>query len=249
MKKQLATLIALSIVLTAILEASFYHYTVISNSASAESADINKVFHWLLIAGLPIFSIIISGLVLALIFFRNRGKETRVGYERTSFPRLEAIWTIVPLFVVIGVSIFGGVMLDNMVKVQPNELEINVTASRYLFQFEYPGTGIKSYELVVPVGQRMHFSLTSTDVVHNFWVREWGPKQDCLPGMITDLRITPDKIGNFTVVCSQLCGPGHTYMTAPVRVLSLADYNAWVLQQTSTSTTPPPVTTMPGMGP
>jgi len=249
MKKQVATLVILSIVLTVALELPFYHYSVIPNSASAESADINKVFHWLLIIGLPIFSIVISGLAVALIFFRSKGQGHEPEYRPTSLPKLEAIWTIVPLLVVIGVSVFGAVMLEKIVKAEPNELEIKVTASRYFYQFEYTDTGIKSYELVVPVGQRIHFSLTSTDVVHNFWVREWGPKEDCLPGMITDLRITPDKIGTFTVQCSQLCGPGHTYMTAPVRVLSLADYNAWALQQTQASTTPPPVSTMPGMGP
>ena len=59
--------------------------------------------------------------------------------------------------------------------------------------------------------------------------------------MITELRITPTEIGNFTVVCSQLCGPEHTYMTAPVRVLSQSDYDAWVQQQLA----PPPLQQQP----
>jgi cytochrome c oxidase subunit 2 len=139
-------------------------------------------------------------------------------------------------------------MLSRIVKSEPNELQIKVIASRYLFQFEYPATGIKSLELVVPENQRIHFVLSSVDVVHDFWVAAWGPKEDCIPGMLTDLRITPTRIGNFTVLCSQLCGPGHTYMTAPVKVLSLSDYNTWVAQQLQASA-PPPVTTMPGMGP
>ena len=238
----------MSLLLTVVFELAFSHFNPVSNPASNEAVEINRVLKTLLYIGLPILAIVLSGLALSLVFFHRKTAESGQTINRTSLPGLEVAWTLIPLFMVIGISVFGSIMLEKIVKSEPNELQVNVTASRYLFQFEYPGTGIKSLELVVPVGQRIHFSLTSTDVVHDFWVKEWGPKEDCIPGMTTDLRITPTEIGNYTILCSQLCGPGHTYMTAPVRVLSQADYDAWVALQLQNAT-PPPTTSMPGMGP
>jgi cytochrome c oxidase subunit 2 len=248
MKSKVIGFIACSIILSIVAELALLRVNAVRNIASAQSGDINHVLKVLVAIGMPIMVTVLVGLAFALIFFRQGENGAATTYQISSMPRLEAAWTFIPLVIVIGGSVFGSVMLEKMVKPNPGEMQIHVVASRYLFQFQYPTTGIKSFELVVPVGQEIHFSLTSLDVVHDFWVYEWGPKEDCIPGMVTELRITPTEIGNFTVVCSQLCGPEHTYMTAPVRVLSQSDYNAWVQQQLA-ATTPPPTTTMPGMGP
>jgi len=125
------------------------------------------------------------------------------------------------------------------------ELVIDVTATRYLWSFAYPGYGIDAvYELRVPVGRRIVLNLHSTDVIHSFYVQEWGPKQDAVPGLSPVLRITPTRIGEYMVQCSQLCGAGHTAMTAPVHVVSAADFDSWIQQQaTSGNVTPPPAET------
>jgi cytochrome c oxidase subunit 2 len=248
MRSKVISFIVCSIVLSVVAELAILRVNAVRNIGSVESGDINHVFKVLVAIGLPIMVTILVGLVFALIFFRQRDHGLVPVYQTNSLPGLEAAWTFIPLAIIIGVSIFGAVLLEKIVKASPDEMQINVISSRYLFRFEYPSTGIKSFELVVPVGQKIHFSMTSLDVVHDFWVYEWGPKQDCVPGMTTDLRVTPTKIGHFTVVCSQICGPEHTYMTAPVRVLSLTDYNSWVQQQLAT-TTPTATTATPGMGP
>jgi heme/copper-type cytochrome/quinol oxidase subunit 2 len=122
-------------------------------------------------------------------------------------------------------------------------MEIEVTAQRFSWQFFYPAYNVTSFELYVPVNQRLHFVMQSKDVVHSFWVQEWGPKQDIVPGMTTEVRYTPNVIGQYMVECSQLCGYGHTYMTAPVFVTSAADFQTWVTQQQKTpaTTTPMPM--------
>ena len=119
------------------------------------------------------------------------------------------------------------------------ELVVNVTAARFIWKFDYPDYGISSYVLEVPVDQRIRFNLQSLDVIHSFWVQQWGPKQDAVPGLTTELQITPTVIGQFLVQCSQLCGYGHTGMTAPVRVVSASDFNVWVKQQSSSSSAAP----------
>ncbi len=123
------------------------------------------------------------------------------------------------------------------------ELIVNVTAQRFVWSFSYPQYSINTtYQLEVPVNRRILFHIQALDVIHSFWVQAWGPKQDAVPGLSPDLRITPTKLGDFTVQCNQLCGFGHTNMQAPVSVVSEADFNAWVQQQTgpTVTSTPPP---------
>ena len=106
----------------------------------------------------------------------------------------------------------------------------------YGWQFTYPEYNITTYQLNVPVNQRILIKLQSLDVVHSFWVPQWGPKQDAVPGITTEVRYTPDQMGQFTLYCSQLCGYGHSYMTAPVDVTSLSDFQTWVQQQQQKTT-------------
>ena len=127
-------------------------------------------------------------------------------------------------------------------------MEIDVLAFRFGWQFTYPDYNVTSYELHVPVDQRILIKLQSKDVIHSFWVQAWGPKQDAVPGITTQVRYTPTRIGSYTVQCSQLCGPGHTFMTAPALVTSAADFQQWIKQQQqkpppATPTGPPPVST------
>jgi cytochrome c oxidase subunit 2 len=73
--------------------------------------------------------------------------------------------------------------------------------------------------------------MQSLDVIHSFWVPEFRIKQDVVPGRITDYRITPIRLGRYTVRCAELCGASHAYMERPVIVTSQADYDAWIKQQ------------------
>jgi cytochrome c oxidase subunit 2 len=86
------------------------------------------------------------------------------------------------------------------------------------------------------VNQPVVLDMQSVDVIHSFWVPQFRIKQDVLPGRITTERITPILIGNYTVTCAQLCGTGHTYMTAPVIVSTQADYDTWIQAQVAAAT-------------
>jgi cytochrome c oxidase subunit 2 len=70
--------------------------------------------------------------------------------------------------------------------------------------------------------------MTSTDVIHSFWVPEFRVKQDIVPGINTEYRITPTELGSYKVRCAELCGASHAYMLAPVEVVSEADFVSWV---------------------
>ena len=141
MRSKVIGFIVCSVVLSAIAELAISHVNAVRNIASAQSGDINHVIKVLVAIGLPIMVTVLVGLAFALIFFRQGEKQTAATYQTKSLPALEAAWTFIPLIIVIGVSVFGSVMLEKMVKPNPDEMQINVVAARYLFSSNIPRRG------------------------------------------------------------------------------------------------------------
>jgi cytochrome c oxidase subunit 2 len=183
----------------------------------------------------------IGGVVLALclvlliysaIAFRHRPGDAEDGPPMEGGPRLETAWTLVPLAIVLYLAFQGAVMLRDINRVPPAaELEVKVTAFQWGWSFEYPQYGITSTEVRLPVDRPVLFKLTSTDVVHSFWVPEFRVKQDAVPGMVTALRVTPNRVGSYRVLCAEMCGVAHALMIAPVMVMEPAEFERWLEQQ------------------
>src|SRR6187401_3662754 len=90
-----------------------------------------------------------------------------------------------------------------------------------------------SDELVMPLHRNVKFEMQSADVIHSLWIPQMGQKQDVVPGITTKIVITPTRTGNFTLICTELCGLGHATMRAPVRVLDQAAFKRWLDKQRS----------------
>lgn len=82
--------------------------------------------------------------------------------------------------------------------------------------------------LTVPVNHQVELMISSQDVIHNFFVRELRLQQDAVPGLIVPIHFTPEKIGQYEIVCTQLCGLGHSRMHSYLNVVSDADYDAFL---------------------
>ena len=100
-------------------------------------------------------------------------------------------------------------------------------------QYHYPDYDITSDTLYLPVDRQVKLSLTSTDVIHSFWVPEFRVKQDVLPGenLVKELRLTPIETGDFMVLCAELCGGAHAYMNSPVKVVPENEFEDWIDEQ------------------
>jgi cytochrome c oxidase subunit 2 len=81
--------------------------------------------------------------------------------------------------------------------------------------------------------------LRALDVIHSFWVPEFGQKQDAVPGQDTSLVITPTKVGTYPVICTELCGLGHALMRSSAIVMKPAAFQAWVHEQKNAANGPP----------
>jgi len=90
---------------------------------------------------------------------------------------------------------------------------------------------IVSGELVVPVNREIHLMMHGKDVGHSFYVRELRIQQDFMPGLDLAVHFTATKVGKYEIVCTQLCGLGHYNMKAYLNVMSQADYDNWLKQQ------------------
>lgn len=92
---------------------------------------------------------------------------------------------------------------------------------------------IEGDTLHLPVEKPVKMLLRSVDVLHNFYVPEFRAKMDMVPGMVTYFWFTPTRLGEFEVLCAELCGVGHGVMRGLVRIDSQQDYQAWLQGQLS----------------
>lgn len=95
----------------------------------------------------------------------------------------------------------------------------------YLLTVDHP--------LVVPTGTKIRLLVTSVDVIHSWWVPDFGVKKDAIPGFINEVSFTvdPNKPGTYRGQCTELCGRDHAYMPVVVRAVSPAKFSAWLKQQ------------------
>ena len=108
-------------------------------------------------------------------------------------------------------------------------LVVDATGQQWFWTFHYPVANVSSNELVLPVHQPVQIDVTSLDVLHGFEIRAFGVTLDANPGEVLPTQVvTPDKIGTYTVRCVELCGLYHSYMWAPVKVVSGSSYTAWL---------------------
>jgi cytochrome c oxidase subunit 2 len=198
--------------------------------ASKQAIPIDSLFRVQFSAIVVLFSLIVGLMVYSIVVFRRRKGDTTDGPHSEGNTTLEILWTIVPLGFVLFVAYLGGIALKDTQAAEPKALDVRVVGSQWAWRFEYPDWGIISTELILPVDKQSLLTMTSTDVIHSFWVPEFRVKQDVLPGddFERELRITPDQEGDYKVRCAELCGQQHYSMEAPVKVLSQADFDAWV---------------------
>ncbi len=137
--------------------------------------------------------------------------------------RLEVIWVTIPFLMVSALAIYGWIVLDDIEAKQPDTLIVNVTGQQFTWSFDYPSEKVKSSELVLPKDRPVEFRIHTKDVLHSFWVPEFRLKSDAVPGLTTKIRVTPDRIGHYQVVCAELCGIGHSTMRQNVRVVAKTD--------------------------
>lgn len=204
---------------------------LVPDLASEEGVSVDQMFTVQIYIIAFIFSLIIVFMLYSIVVFRRRPGDTSDGaYVKGNTP-LEITWTIIPLIVVLGMGVWGAVQLNDITASVPDELVVEVTGFQWGWRFNYPDHGVSSSELYLPRNRQVLFKLTSIDVIHNFWVPEFRIKQDAVPGRTTTLRVTPTELGEYDMLCAEMCGYAHAAMKAPVVVVDEQDFEAWLAGQ------------------
>jgi len=169
----------------------------------------------------------------------------RAKASKGEFPRqtqynvpVEIVYTVIPFIIIAVMFYFTAVKQNEITEKSPNvDREITVNGIQWSWQFGYPeagekivvtGTPEKPPTLVVPVGERVRYIITSSDVVHAFWVPAFMNQIQNLPGVTNQIEFTANKIGEYPGFCNILCGRSHTYMRFTMKVVSTADYERYL---------------------
>jgi cytochrome c oxidase subunit II len=213
-------------------------------SASEERDGIDLVFWVTTAICIGIFSVVAAVSIYAGLKFRVRAEDDSDGPPIHGHTGLEIVWTAVPAILVTVIAVLSAIVLAQNQRTSGEVLRVNVTAQQFAWSFEYPDARVISGNLVIPVGRSTKLELATRDVIHSFWVPEFGQKQDAVRGITTTLVITPTRIGEYPVICTELCGLGHSLMRSRAIVLSEADFRAWLREQRGRPAPfPPPPTT------
>lgn len=186
-------------------------------------------------------------IIWAAIAYRRRQSDTGLPSQLRYNMPIETFFTIVPLLLVLGFFAFTARDQAVIEQVNPDpDYTIQVFGKRWAWDFNYITdgvyeTGIQAQEndsaiidpeslpvLYLPVGKTVEFDLESRDVNHSFWIVDFLYKKDMIPGQTNHWYVTPEKEGTYRGKCAELCGEYHSLMLFTVKVVSQAEYDAYI---------------------
>jgi cytochrome c oxidase subunit II len=207
---------------------------ILPPASSTVAGNVDSVFYLILGVGIFFFILVIS---LAAFFIFKYHRRAGVPSAQTADHniKLEIVWTVIPLIIVI-IIFFMGFSVFLKLNIAPKDaLEIKVTGQKWMWTFDYPNGATTANDLMVPAGKPIKLIMSSTDVIHSFFVPDFRVKMDVLPNRYTTLWFEAPNPGEHEIFCSQYCGRGHSEMVGRVKVLSEIDYANWL--QTGTTST------------
>jgi cytochrome c oxidase subunit II len=236
-RKGIVQLVAIGVVIGVALTLVAVLFQWLPESASEEFDRIQAIYWFVTIISIVIFSLVTGVVVFSVWKWRVPEDDDADGPPIHGHTGLEILWTAVPAVLVTAIGIFSAIVLARNGEAGSRPLEVQAMGQQFTWKFAYSdfedadGKPVTTGELVLPVGQEARFTMTSVDVIHSFWVPNFGQKMDAVPGIETQILVTPDRMGNFAVVCTELCGLGHATMRAKASVVSQQDFKAWIEEQ------------------
>jgi cytochrome c oxidase subunit 2 len=243
--------IVIALVSAAIATAVAIYIPWLPEQNSKEGERIDFVL-WLTVAiCIAVFAVVAAVSVYSVVKFRVRPDDDSDGPPVHGHTGLEIAWTAVPTILVTVIAAVSAVALAENGKLKDDRVVVEVTARQFAWTFAYPPEDAASKPkdeqlcklppeqpncpvsgtLRLPAGRQVELRLRALDVIHSFWVPQFRQKQDAVPGIVTDVAVTPMNPEEATVVCTELCGLGHALMRAPVVVMRENAFDSWRAEQ------------------
>jgi len=193
--------------------------------------DVYELVFWL--AAVVFVAVLVATIVFSFAFKEKPGRVAKQIHGNT---RLEVVWTLIPVVIVIVISVptFDAISKTAGSDAPDGALQVTAVGHQWWFEFEYPELGITTAnELHIPVDRAVDFTLLSEDVIHSFWVPRLAGKVDMVPGHENRLWFTAKEARDepFLGQCAEYCGTSHANMRFRVFVHSQADFEAWAANE------------------
>ncbi|MES2861134.1 MAG: cytochrome c oxidase subunit II [Pseudomonadota bacterium] len=189
--------------------------------------------------------------LLAWIAIRYNEKANPVPAKWSHNTVVEIIWTVLPVMILVGISLFSFRLLFAYHDMPTPDLTVKATGNQWNWAYEYPDQGVPEYisnmlpeaealarnvpyrlaadePIVVPVGKTVRVLVTAADVIHAFALPAFGLKTDAVPGRVNETWFRAERTGIFYGQCSELCGTDHAFMPIQINVVTEAEFAAWV---------------------
>ena len=241
MKRQLLPALLLWLILTVVAEVLAAKFNVYAAPKSDKGEEIDASYKFLTYMAIPVFTMVVAVLISSIALGSSRSFPEEDGPPMMGRGAAPLVWFGATSCLAIIVMVYPGLIELPKVMHQSSKPDVlvNVKGVQWTWLVSYPNENIDgAREVVLPVDSTVRFDITSGDVLHSFWIPSFLLKIDAVPGLTTKLTLKPTEIGsydtdpNLRVQCAQLCGLSHSRMKLPVRVVSRADYDAWVKEQT-----------------
>lgn len=206
-------------------------------------------FHAFLLAIIVAVVLLVLALLIIVVVKFNE-KANPVPSRTTHHTLIEVVWTVVPVLILVAIAIPSFRLLFQQLDIPKADLTVKVTGHQWYWSYEYPDNGQFSFDslmvqeadlkpgqprllavdndVVVPVGKIVRIQVTAADVIHSFALPSFGVKIDALPGRLNESWFQATKEGVYYGQCSELCGRDHAFMPIAIRVVSEAEFAAWV---------------------
>ena len=200
-------------------------YTADAQQASNFVGGVNLAF--LIILGISIL-FLVALTVIMLVFIRKYRKERHPkAVQNEGSNKLEALWTGIPLILVLVMFYFGWMGWKPMKHPPDDAMHIKAIARMWQFQFEYEN-GRFTDSLIVPLNEPVILDLVAMDVLHALYIPAFRVKEDMVPGRDKNMWFIPGSEGEYDLFCAEYCGQNHSYMTSGVKVIPKEQFDAWL---------------------
>ena len=205
-------------------------YSADAQQASNFVAGVDLAFF--IILGISIFFLITLTVVM-LVFIRKYRKDKHPkAIQNEGSNKLEALWTGIPLVLVLVMFYFGWMGWKPMTNPPEDAMHVKAIARMWNFRFEYEN-GKVTDSLIVPINEPVILDLVALDVLHSLYVPAFRVKEDMVPGQDKQMWFIPGTEGTFDLFCTEYCGLEHSYMFTGVKVIPKEEFDAWMTDTTT----------------
>lgn len=214
--------------------------------------NLHMTIFWICVAiGVIVFSIMFWSMFMHR---KSRGAVPATFHENLT---VEILWTVIPLLILVGIAIPATRTLIDIYDTEDPDIDIMVTGYQWRWQYNYIGEDVSFFShmttsrdsinnlatkgenyllevdepVVIPIGKKVRFLVTSADVIHSWWVPALAVKRDAIPGFINESWTRVEEPGIYRGQCTELCGRDHAFMPVVVDARTQEDYDAWLAEK------------------